>query len=165
MKTCPKCGTQLNDTAIFCHSCGEKFTVSAGASAEQQPQQPQYQQPQPQYAAAPDPYDHTAEFDAKDISDNKVFAMIVYLMSIFGVLIAVIASRESKFVGFHVRQSLKISVIEILSALIMIIPIVGLIVYGVFVIIFLVIRIICFVQICKNQAKEPPIIRGFKFLK
>ncbi len=45
---CPNCGTQLEDNALFCGSCGTRM------SADQQPQQaqPQYEQPQyqqPQY--------------------------------------------------------------------------------------------------------------------
>lgn len=79
MKTCPNCHAQLDDNAIFCTACGTQF----GAVPPQQnaipPQQnaipPQQNAvpPQPAFAPAYDPYDHTAEFDPKDISDNKVF--------------------------------------------------------------------------------------------
>ena len=58
MKFCSKCGTQCEDNAAVCSNCGEAF---AGA-------------------AVADVTDHTAEFDAKDISDNKVIAMVIYLL-------------------------------------------------------------------------------------
>ena len=73
--------------------------------------------PQPAFAPAYDPYDHTAEFDPKDISDNKVFAMICYLMGFIGIIVALLATNSSKYAMFHVRQALKIEVASILSIL------------------------------------------------
>lgn len=114
MKTCPNCHAQLDDNAIFCTACGTQF----GAVPPQQnaipPQQnaipPQQNAvpPQPAFAPAYDPYDHTAEFDPKDISDNKVFAMICYLMGFIGIIVALLATNSSKYAMFHVRQALKI---------------------------------------------------------
>lgn len=114
MKTCPNCNAQLDDNAIFCTACGTQF----GAVPPQQnaipPQQnaipPQQNAvpPQPAFAPAYDPYDHTAEFDPKDISDNKVFAMICYLMGFIGIIVALLATNSSKYAMFHVRQALKI---------------------------------------------------------
>ena len=63
MKTCPNCNVQLDDAATFCANCGARISESAQA-------QPQYTQ---NTAVPPqgDPYDHTAEFDPQDISDNR----------------------------------------------------------------------------------------------
>ena len=152
---CSKCGTQLAEGAGFCPNCG---TSTAGGP-----------QPQPQTQAYyADPTDHTREFDAKDISDNKVFAMLPYLMGVVGVIIALLASNESKYARFHVRQALKLDVFTILvtmaTALLFwtcIMPVVG----GIAEVALLVIRIICFVQVCKGQAKEPAIIKNLKLLK
>ncbi len=115
-----------------------------------------------------DPYDHTAEFDPKDISDNKVIAMLVYLMGLVGVVIAALTgANNSPYVSFHIRQALKFTVIEMLTAFCtlllcwtVLVPIAG----GIFYIVLLVVKIICFFSVCSNQAKEPPIIRSFKFL-
>ena len=115
-----------------------------------------------------DIYDHTAEFSAKDISDNKVFAMLGYLLGIFGVIIALLASHSSEYTMFHVRQSLKLIVADILLLLCIfylawtfIVPFAGLIMLTV----FRVIKIICFFGVCSGKAKEPVIIRSLKFLK
>lgn len=126
MKTCPNCHAQLDDNAIFCTACGTQF----GAVPPQQnaipPQQnaipPQQNAvpPQPAFAPAYDPYDHTAEFDPKDISDNKVFAMICYLMGFIGIIVALLATNSSKYAMFHVRQALKIEVASILSIFVLI---------------------------------------------
>lgn len=113
-------------------------------------------------------WDHTREFDEKDISDNKVVAMLVYLIGIPGIIVALLCSNSSPYAGFHVRQALKFVVMNTLTLLAaavfawtFVIPIAA----GIFVCILFVIKIICFVSICKGEAKEPPIIRSFKFLK
>lgn len=162
MKVCPNCQAQLDDAAVFCPNCGSQFVA---------PQQaPVYAAPQPAYAPAPvvDPTDHTAEFDPKDISDNKVIAMLVYLLGAIGVIIALLGSNSSPYVAFHVRQALKFLVVEVLVGICIallfftiIVPIVG----GIFLGVLEVIKIICFFQICSGKAKEPVIIKSIGFLK
>ena len=161
MKQCPNCGQMTDDAAVFCVNCGAQLNGN--------------QQPVP----LADTFDRTAEFTAEDISENKVISMLVYLMGWIGIVIALLASNTSKYVAFHVRQALKFVVVETLLGVILavgivicIIPILGWIVYilaaiGAVVLlgIFFVLKIICFFQICKGQAKEPPIIRDLKFLK
>ena len=98
MKYCPKCGAQMEDNAAFCPNCGNNA----------QPTNSPYQAPV--YAAPePDPFDHTGEFDAQDISENKVLCMLVYLMGAIGIIYALLAGKDSKYVAFHVRQALKSS--------------------------------------------------------
>lgn len=164
MKYCPNCHNQLKDDAVFCPHCG---TNTAGAP--QPPQNgyqpmPNYGRPAPMY----DPYDHTAEFDPQDISDNKVICMLVYLMGVVGIFIALLASSTSKYAAFHVRQALKFTVVNTLvmfvSALLcwtFIVPIAA----AIFICVLSVIKIICFFQICSGKAKEPAIIRSLGFLR
>ena len=221
MKTCPKCGSPISDTAKFCPVCGSAcamptppVTPDPQPQQQAQPQQPQpqqqaqsqqtaqgqqqaqsqqtaqgqqqtqsqqqnrqeyhqqYQQAQQQQAqyqqASYDPYDHTSEFDAKDISDNKVIAMLCYLMGPAGIVIALLGSNRSDYAAFHVRQALKFTVVDILLVIIglllcwtVIVPIAC----GVFASVLWVVRIICFFSICKGKAKEPAIIRSFGFLR
>ncbi len=147
---CSKCGAQLNEGVAFCPSCG---TPTSGG-------------PQPQVYV--DPTDHTAEFSANDISDNKIFAMLPYIMSVIGVIIALLASGESPYAKFHVRQSLKIDVVMMLAAAVTVLlswTCIVLIVGVVAIVALTVIRIICFVQVCQGKAKEPAIIKDLKFLK
>ena len=170
MKICPNCNAQLDDAAAFCTNCGVQF-------AEQpQPQpQPQYPPqgavpPYPGYAPAPvyDAYDHTAEFDPKDISENKVFAILGYLLGVIGIIVALLAAKSSGFVMFHVRQALKFAVVDILLAICVLLlfwTVIIPIAYGIITCILLVIKIICFFQACSGKAKEPAIIRSLGFLK
>ena len=121
--------------------------------------------PQQAFVPAYDPYDHTAEFDPKDISDNKVFAMLCYLMDFIGIIVALLATHSSKYTMFHVRQALKITVVSILSVFVLIIPFLGWIAFPILQGIIWVIKIISFFQICSGKAKEPAIIRSFGFLR
>ena len=151
MKFCPNCHLTYDDSANVCGQCGGPLSVI--------PQQVQQQ-------AAYDPTDHTAEFSPQDISDNKVFAMLPYLMSFIGVIIALLAAPSSPFTMFHVRQGLKVAVVEILVGIVgAIIPIIGWFALGICMIILLVVEIICFFRVCKGQAKEAPIVKNLGFLK
>lgn len=147
MKFCTKCGAQCEDAANNCPSCGTAFGAPAPAVV---------------YA---DPKDHTAEFDAKDISDNKIYAMLCYLFGLMGVIVAAICAKESPYVKFHMTWALRITVAMGLSVLLAIIPVLGWIAYAVAEIICLVLMIIGFVQVCKNKAKEPGIVSNLTFLK
>ncbi len=164
MKTCPKCQTQLEDDVMFCTACGTQFGAPNPA-----PNNPNYNAYPPQYGAPMyDPYDHTSEFDPKDISDNKVIAMLVYLMGWIGIIIALIGSGSSPYVAFHVRQALKFQVVNalmLICTLLLFWTFIVPIAYGIITIVLFVIRIICFFQICSGKAKEPAIIRNLNFLK
>ncbi len=176
MKNCPNCNMSLDDSVMFCTGCGYSFSAQ---QTGYNPNQQQYSQNQQQYGQqggqyyAPgqpyvDPTDHTAEFDPKDISDNKVIAMLPYLASYIGIIVALIGATQSKYAAFHVRQALKLTVvgtlIGIISALLcwtIIVPFAGVVCS----IIILVLKIIAFFQVCGGKAKEPSIISGFNFLK
>ncbi len=144
MKNCPKCHAEIADGVSFCPDCGAPVNENQ---------------------AAYDPYDHTSEFDAKDISDNKVVAMMPYILGVLGLIVAILLANTSKFVQFHIRTVLKFTVIEFLCAVCCIVPILGWIVGGAGIAICFVLRIIAFVQICMGKAKDPVIIRSLNFLK
>jgi len=149
MKFCPNCGTQQEEGALSCPNCGTVFATTVPI-------------------VAVDPADHTAEFDAADISQNKVFALLPYLMGVAGLIVALLARLDSPYTTFHVRQFLKICICEAIVAILaavlcwtLIVPLAA----AICVIILLVLRIIGFIQVCKGQAKEPAIIGKFGFLR
>ena len=192
MKICPNCQQQMDDNLAFCMNCGTQLPAGQPVPAPQPvptpppvapvtpppttqfnnqvpPQNGPYGNVQPgQPAPVFDPYDHTAEFAAKDISDNKVISMLVYLMGAIGIVIALLAANTSPYAAFHVRQALKFTVVNILLSIVtvvlcwtFIVPIAA----GIAALVLLVIKIICFFQICKGKAVEPYIIRSLTFLK
>ncbi len=195
MKFCPSCGAQAADDAVFCGECSAQFPVYQQAAPQNNQnfntqqggyqQQGSYQQQggyqqqgsyQPQggyqqggYQQQPmyNPYDHTAEFDPKDISDNKVISMLVYLLGAVGIIIALLSQNNSAYVAFHLRQALKIVAVQVITTIfaaltsILILPLIA---APIVMLVLLVVKIICFFQICQGKAIEAPIIRNLKFL-
>ncbi len=116
---------------------------------------------------APD-YDHTDEFDAEDISRNKVTAMAAYLLGPLGVIIALLAGKDSPYADFHMRQGLKFVVVEALISFIALLLCWTIVVPAAAVgvaIILEIVKIVTFVSVCKGRAVEPAIIRSLRFLK
>lgn len=181
MKMCPNCRNQINEESVYCPICGSAIGTAPQYQQPAQQSTPPYNtdftQPPVYPTPAPyiDPYDHTAEFDAADISENKVIAMLVYLLGPVGVIIALLAANTSKYAAFHVRQALKLTVTEILTVIALAVflfltAMINVPEFGVFVtvvafIAFLVIKVICFLQICQGHAKEAYLVRSLNFLK
>lgn len=167
MKICPHCGNRMDDSAMFCTSCGGQWIQP---SAEMPGMQNQYGPDQTGYSYGADysfPYDHTAEFTQQDIHDNKVICLAIYMLGVAGIIIAMLGSKESPFTAFHVRQALKITILEALTGIataVLCWTIIALIAGPIFLGVLSVVRIICFVRICSGKAIEPPIVRSFAFL-
>ena len=147
MAFCPKCGAQVEDGAPFCAACGTNLAGGQTFTA--------------------DPWDHTAEFDSKDISDNKCFALLPYLLGTLGIIIVALVANASPYAKFHLRQAVKFVVVNtiltILCALLfwtILVPIAA----GVCFVIVFVLKVIVVFQIFGGKAVEPSIIRGLKFL-
>lgn len=141
---CVHCGVEIPDDAKVCYSCGKKVDI---------------------LNTQVDPLDHTTEFEEEDIHSNKVFAMLPYIGGLFGCIAAAILGKDSKYVKFHVRESVKIYICELLLCLTLIIPILGWLAFAVCSGILAVCTIIQFVRVCGNKAIETPIIHKIKFLK
>lgn len=163
MKTCHNCRCQMEDEAQYCPVCGTAANTYVPPNlAYTEP--PEYIPPAPYV----DPYDHTEEFDAEEITQTKLLCMLVYLLDFIGVIIALLAAKESAYTAFHIKQSMKFTVLEVLLVLAtallcwtVIVPIVG----AVALIVLLVIKFVCFTQVCGGKAKEPALIRSIGFLK
>ena len=136
---CPKCGSEMPDDSAFCTRCGASLHTgtqenqnSQGGPQQGNPQGTPYGYGNPQgnngaYYGNPqmnngmpygqpyvDPKDHSAEFDGKDIADHKLFAMLPYLLGILGTIVALLVAKDSPYVGFHVREGIRILVSEVL---------------------------------------------------
>lgn len=190
IQVCPKCGTAMMGTEQApapevnaepqpqpqAPQMGQPVVGAAAPQWQNGPQQQWQSGPQQQWQGAPygqpmpqmpSPTDHTAEMDQEDIEGNRIFGIIVYLLGLFGVLLGVIAAKDSKYVKFHVKQELKLMVVFLFTYFIslilcwtIIVPIVGC-VAG---IVLVVLKIIAIVNACCGKAKEIPIISSFKFL-
>ena len=152
MKICPKCNLSYPDEANVCAQCGDTLTFIPNQFVQ----------------AQTNPFDHTAEYDPADISENKVTAMAPYLLGALGLIITFLAAGSSPYAGFHARQALKLELTSVLLGIVslllcwtIIVPILGAIAVAV----VFVLRIICFFNVCSGKAKEVPIIRSFGFFR
>ncbi|MBR4768894.1 MAG: hypothetical protein IK088_07950 [Lachnospiraceae bacterium] len=114
--------------------------------------------------------DRTAEFEEKDIQDNKVMGILAYLFLL--VLVPIFAAKESKYARFHANQGLVLLIIEgavsITMAVLGWIPVLGWIVDVLGWIINVgcaVLAVFGIVFVAKGQAKELPVIGKFQILK
>lgn len=144
MAYCSLCGGELPEGATTCPTCNAIIG-------------------QPAIAVTVNEYDHTADFDAEDISENKIFALCAYALSFLGIIIALLVAKDSAYAKFHAKEALKINlasvVVTFISVLLCwtcIIPLAGF----VFNCIFFVLVIIAFIQVCLGKAKEPWLIRS-----
>lgn len=180
---CSNCGTENHTNSDFCANCGMNLSTQRSAQEAQNRNDydPNMHNNFNQQGGAGaygnqynpnmgyyDPYNHTSEFDRGDISQNKVFAMLPYLMGWLGVIVAMLAARESKYAGFHVRQSLKLTVVKTLLGIValllcwtVIVPIIA----GIMYLVLWIIQIICFFSVCSGNAKEAPFVRSLNFLR
>lgn len=167
MKNCPNCRSQVKDEAIFCPVCGTMLDVVSQPTAEYFRPAAQEVQPPVPVIDVPDLYDHTDDFSQEDILENRLACMCVYLLDFIGVIIALLMCSSSPYAKFHIRQSLKFTVAEVLitiaSVLLcwtFIVPIIG----AIGLLILLILKLICFADVCNGLAKDAPIIRNLKFL-
>ena len=184
MKTCPNCGAQTVDEAKFCESCGFNLEQNNAGAQQAQPVNNPNPQVAPQNGPVPaqmqpavapqfngyqqyqtfNPNDHTKEFDARDIADNKFFAAFAYLFGILGIIVALLINN-SPFTRFHAKQAVKIEICSVIVLIPLIIPFLGWFISGACFLALIVIRIIAFVNVIGGKAMDVPLISEIGFMK
>ena len=159
MAFCPVCGAKLAPGITVCGKCGTNIDP---ADLEPVPEEVSG------YRSIEAMYDHTAEFESKDISENKCFALLPYLLGSLGIIITALISISSPYAKFHLRQAVKFLVTKVLIFICsvalfwtVIVPIIG----AVCLFIIFILKIVTVVQIFSGKACEPAIIRSIGILK
>ena len=132
---CPKCGTQIPENDRFCPTCGEPVLG----------------------ATFPDESDHTAEFAPEDIEKTKILSALCYLNFIF-IIIALLLEPNSKFLRYHINQSIVLTIFGMLCGIVAIVPIIGWIASVVGAVACIVFTVMGIVRSAKGLAKDLPII-------
>lgn len=114
--------------------------------------------------------DTTAEFDAKDIEDNKFMAILAYISWL--VLIPLFAAKESKYARFHANQGIILAIAEIavwvVFGVLTQIPVIGFIFNIIDVIIsilFFAYAVLGIINVINGKAKELPFIGKYTVIK
>ncbi len=183
MAFCGKCGTRVEEGAKFCPGCGAP--VEAAAQQTQQP--PQQENFGSKFAKLNNTADMTAEFDAQDVQNNKVMAILSYLGLL--VLVPILSAKESRFARYHANQGLVLLIAGVAYGIVQSILMAILraifpwnwaygylggrgAIYGILStvlslvwIVFSVLAIIGIINAVNGRAKELPVIGKFKLLK
>lgn len=133
---CSKCGTNIPENDNFCPTCGEPVNKSKPVIDER---------------------DHTAMFEEEDVKRTNILAALCYLSFLF-VILGLLIEPNSKFLRYHINQSLTLYVFGILCCLVAIIPFLGWIAAAVGSVACIVFLIMGVVRAFKGQAKDLPVI-------
>lgn len=165
MSYCSKCGAEMKDDAAVCPSCGAPAAQQPPHDAKQTASGSDFTATVQQLNNTPDT---TAEFDQKDIEDNKAMAILAYLSIL--VLIPLFAAKESKFARYHTNQGFVLFLIEIVWSVVSgvisaLLPLIVIrLLFGLVNIALLVLAILGIVNAAGGKAKELPIIGSIHIL-
>jgi uncharacterized membrane protein len=176
MAYCPNCGQPLDENTNVCTSCNAQAEQSASnENTQKSTSQASF------FQKLTDTPDSTTDYDAKDVADNKIMALLSYLGIL--VLIPMFAAQNSKFARYHVKQGFNLflayiayAIVNYLLGMIRVTRYVWGIPYrttpGIIVFIcwligipLFVLSILGIINAVQGKAKELPIIGKFKILK
>lgn len=184
MAFCVKCGNRIDENEKFCNHCGTPVKVAEKDDmATVKEKMAKTGNLSEKLAAFNNTADTSGEYDAKDISDNKLMAVLAYLGPLW--LIPFITKKDSRFTRFHCRQGFNLLLVDIaysvISAILSAIIKTPHYIYGVYygsytpgwfsVILWLVsiplfaLSVIGILNANNGKAKELPIIGKFKIIK
>ena len=120
--------------------------------------------------------DFTADYDPKDISDNKNVSVLSYLGILF--LIPLLSRKNSYYARFHVNQGLVLLIVEValntvqrllgivfnLTGLVFL-PVILNFIFAVLNILCLTLMVIGIINTVNGRAKELPIIGKIRLIK
>lgn len=165
MAFCRKCGAELQDGARFCSACGTKvYTADEFNSSKTENI----------FSPLGSETDSTCEFDALDISQNKLPAVLAYIGLL--ILVPIFGAKNSKFARFHANQGLVLLIASVAYSIIRMtvsriflsisyhLAFVGYIL-SLATLGFLALEIIGIVNAAQGRAKELPLIGKIRILK
>lgn len=166
MAFCSKCGTNLEDSAKFCHSCGQPVYNEQNKEKGEGGQSGN---------TVFDTPDITNEFSSDDIEKNKGMAVISYISILC--LIPLFVSKDSKFAQFHAKQGFNLFILEAIWCVANIIittimyainSVLGYMFSTILSLVWIapvVLSIIGIINAANGKAKELPIVGGIKIFK
>jgi len=171
MAVCNKCGITVDGGIKFCPQCGAEIVASPAQENVNTEEKESFAD---KVKGINDTPDTTADFEAKDIQDNKTISFLSYLGPL--VFVPMFAGKNSKFARFHANQGLVLFIIEaaygilyaILSAIIFAISwrlLFLVTIIGILSLVFVVLAVIGIINASKGEKKELPVIGKIRILK
>ena len=115
--------------------------------------------------------DFTGSFSAKEVEDNKLWAILAYFGILF--LIPLFAAKDSKYAKFHTNQGILACIVVaslgIVSLIFSFIPFIKTLIAPFFLSATTIVGAVFFIyglmNACQDRAKELPVIGGIRILK
>lgn len=152
----------MDENAKYCPSCG-----AAVESTQDNNKTNEQDKVKAAFDKFNDTTDTTADYDSKDIDDNKVMGVLAYIGILF--IIPLLAAPNSKFARFHANQGLILFIADVVlgvaAKLVSFIPVVGWVISIAVGVVGLAFMILGIVNAANGKAKELPLIGNFKLLK
>ena len=151
--------------------------VQEPVTPDQEPVAPNYAVPgavppgvpgQQPFITTIDPDDHTADFTPEDVSEHKIYALLVYIGGIIGIIPALLIGKDSPYLKFHVQQKMKLMVTSLLVTMVCSVTsflIIPALLAGVAAIVVFVVNLICFFRTASGKSIEAPIVKDIKLFK
>ena len=133
---CPKCGTQVPENDHYCPTCGE---------------------PVFEKNSVPDESDRTAMFDPEDAGRTNILSALCYLNFVF-IIVALLLEPNSKFLRYHINQSLVLTVFGFACGIVAIVPFLGWIASAIGTVMVLVFTVMGIIRAYNREAKDLPLI-------
>ena len=170
MAFCGKCGTEYEEGAKFCPSCGASTEIieePAPVIEEQPVEQTRPENIVDKFAAMNETPDITDSYTAEDIGANKVMGILAYCGPL--VLVPILAAKESPFAKFHSNQGLVLMILHIIiiiaCTVLAVIPIIGWIIGLILPLVSFVLSVLGIINVINGRAKELPLVGKFRILK
>lgn len=165
MAFCAKCGNEIKDGEMFCGSCGAP--VGQAEQATQAAGNDKFNDIKNQALGILNTKDTTDKYDKNEIEANKIKCAISYIPILF-FLPLIICPKGSKYAKFHANQSLLLLIIcvvlNIIGAVIGLIPILGTIIQIIFNLVVLGGIVFGIVFTAQGKVKELPFVGGIHIL-
>ena len=133
---CQNCGTHIPDEDRFCPTCGS---------------------PAINNCEVPDENDRTAMFDPNDIERTNILSALCYVSVLF-VIIGLLVEPDSRFIRYHINQSIVLYAFALICGIAAIVPVIGWIAATVGAIMALVFTVMGVIRAFNGKAVDLPLI-------
>lgn len=156
MSFCGNCGSQVGEGIKFCPGCGASMDVQGQNTGSVN--QSNFSD---NVRNLNNTADSTSNFTQEDIAQNKVMAVLAYIIF----LIPLLAAKESPFARYHTNQGLVLFLAGIAVMFVGIIPIIGWLIALIAPLFITILAVIGIINAAGGKAKELPVIGKFQILK
>ncbi len=168
MALCSKCGVEIPEEKTLCANCEANSEKNVGDNAAEV-----INDAVDKLKTLNNTADFSGEYNAADVANNKIFAILSYIFILF--IVPLIAAPKSKFARFHANQGIVLFIAEVILsvALSIVQAIIGWTFLGIILDVIgmiiglaeLALMIIGIVNAATGKAKELPIIGKIRILK